>query len=217
MSIPIRAGVGLCLFLLIGITRNVVASPVFINEIHYDNTGADTGEFVELVGVSGTSLDGWSLALYNGSNGSVYDTLGLGGVLADDTGTGFGFLVIDIPGLQNGSPDGIALADGGDNLIEFLSYEGSFTGVGGVADGVASIDIGVSESSATPVGWSLQLGGTGGVAADFSWQAPQPATPGAGNTGQTLQSTAVFNAVPLPPVLLLVLAGLVGMGRRPAA
>ena len=40
---------------------------VFINEFHYDNIGADTGEFIEIAGTAGTDLTGWSLIRYNGS------------------------------------------------------------------------------------------------------------------------------------------------------
>ena len=31
----------------------------FINEIHYDNTGKDTGEAIEIAGPAGTNLSGW--------------------------------------------------------------------------------------------------------------------------------------------------------------
>src|SRR5688572_21287551 len=48
--------------------------PVFINEIHYDNTGTDTGEAIEIFGPAGTNLAGWSIVRYNGSNGQVYTT-----------------------------------------------------------------------------------------------------------------------------------------------
>ena len=41
----------------------VFAGPVFINEIHYDNIGADANEGIEVAGPSGTDLTGWSLAL----------------------------------------------------------------------------------------------------------------------------------------------------------
>ena len=40
----------------------VCFTPVFINEFHYDNDGADAGEFVEVAGPAGTSLNGWSFA-----------------------------------------------------------------------------------------------------------------------------------------------------------
>ena len=154
----------------------------FINEIHYDNDGADEGEAIEIAGPAGVDLSGWSLVLYNGSNGTEYNTTALSGVLADD-GSGFGFLSFAISGIQNGGPDGIVLYDG-ENVVEFLSYEGAFTAVGGVADGMMSTDIGVSESGGTPVGNSLQLVGTGTNASDFTWATDMANTFGAVNTGQ---------------------------------
>ena len=58
---------------------------VFINEIHYDNAGADAGEAIEIAGPAGTDLTGWSIALYNGSSSqlNVYDTIVLSGVIPD--------------------------------------------------------------------------------------------------------------------------------------
>ncbi len=48
-------------------------------------------------------------------------------------------------GIQNGSPGRLALVDGSSNVVQFLSYEGSFTAVGGPADGMTSEEIGVIE------------------------------------------------------------------------
>src|SRR5687768_8667852 len=58
------------------------ATAVFINEIHYDNTGTDAGEFVEVAGPAGTDLTGYSIVLYNGASpfGS-YDTDALSGTI----------------------------------------------------------------------------------------------------------------------------------------
>ncbi len=156
----------------------------FINEIHYDNAGTDTGEAVEVAGPAGTDLNGWSLVLYNGNGGAPYDTIALNGTIPDQQ-NGFGTLYFDTPGIQNGSPDGVALIDPSDNVIQFLSYEGSFTAVGGPADGMTSTDIGVSEGSSTLVGDSLQLTGTGTTYDDFTWAGPEPNTFGQVNTGQT--------------------------------
>ncbi|HSG98015.1 MAG TPA: ExeM/NucH family extracellular endonuclease, partial [Woeseiaceae bacterium] len=80
--------------------------------------------------------------------------------------------------------DGIALFDGS-TVVQFLSYEGAFTAVGGPANGLTSTDIGVAESFDTPIGDSLQLVGTGSAYGDFTWAAPQPGTFGTVNTGQT--------------------------------
>ncbi len=153
-------------------------SPVFINEIHYDNTGTDVGEFVEIANPSGQDLTGWSIVLYNGNGGGVY------GAPTNLTGSDQ-VQSFAISGIQNGSPDGVALADDGGALVQFLSYEGSFPGVGGPADGVTSTDIGVAETGSEAVGQSLQLTGTGATYGDFTWTGPTAESPGAVNTGQT--------------------------------
>ena len=142
-----------------------------INEIHYDNGGTDIGEFVEVKGEPGADLSAWSLVFYNGSNGTVYRTEALR-ILSDE-----GFTVISGPSnsIQNGAPDGIALVDGSGEVVEFLSYEGSFTATDGPAAGMVSTDIGVAEGSDTPEGFSLQRN------EDGTWRGPEPETPGAAN------------------------------------
>ncbi len=164
------------------------ASTVFINEFHYDDVSTDDGEFIEIAGPAGEDLTGWSVVLYNGSSSqlSVYDTEVLSGALSD-AGDGSGFLVVNYPtnGIQNGGPDGIALVDAGGSVVQFLSYEGSFTASDGPAAGQTSTDIGVAESSSTPEGQSLQLTGTGSTYADFTWVAPAANTSGSANNGQT--------------------------------
>ena len=47
---------------------------VFINEIHYDNLGADAGEAIEVVATSGENLADYDIVLYNGNGGASYDT-----------------------------------------------------------------------------------------------------------------------------------------------
>ncbi|WP_170109857.1 DUF7948 domain-containing protein, partial [Xanthomarina spongicola] len=115
---------------------------VWINEFHYDNSGSDVGEFVEVAGTAGLDLTGYSIVFYNGNGGSPYSTINLSGSI-DDEGNGYGAVSFSESGIQNGAPDGIALADNNGNLIEFISYEGSFTGSGGPANGVTSTDVGV--------------------------------------------------------------------------
>ncbi|MEM7701951.1 MAG: lamin tail domain-containing protein [Pseudomonadota bacterium] len=154
---------------------------VFINEIHYDNSGGDVGERVEVAGPAGTDLSGWQLLLYNGNGGVVYDTINLTGTIPDQD-DGFGTLGFDTTGIQNG-PDGLALVRPDGTVVQFLSYEGSFTATDGAAAGLTSEDIGVSEGG-VPEGTSLQLGGSGFVYDDFTWQTSQIDTFGAVNTGQ---------------------------------
>jgi len=160
------------------------AISVFINEIHYDNTGTDAGEAIEVAGPAGTDLSGWSIVLYNGAGGAPYDTDALSGIIPNQQ-AGFGTISLSYPsnGIQNGSPDAIALVNG-TTVVQFLSYEGSFTAVGGPANGMTSTDIGVSEDGSEALGQSLRLSGAGQVYEDFTWSAPATASFGAINTGQ---------------------------------
>ncbi len=167
---------------------------VFINEIHYDNTGTDVGEAIEIAGPAGTDLAGYSLVLYNGSTtpgaAVVYNTINLTGSI-DNEGSGFGAVSFSLPanGLQNGAFDGIALIGPGGVVLQFLSYEGVITGAAGTpAAGVTSTDIGVLETGTEAVGLSLQLTGTGTTGTNFAWQAPATASFGTINAGQTFTS-----------------------------
>lgn len=155
-----------------------------INEIHYDDAGGNSNEGLEIADPTGTNLSRYTITLYNGNGESSYDTEVLSGLILDEGGSGFGTLWFPISGIQNGGPDGIALDNSG-TFIEFLSYEGDFAGSGGVADGVTSTDIGVSETSVTPDGQSLQLTRFGTTYENFTWSPPSTASAGTINTGQT--------------------------------
>ncbi len=173
------------------------ATPVFINEIHYDNVGADSGEAIEIAGPAGTNLSGWSLVLYNGNGGAAYKTTALSGVITDQDGNGFGSLSFSYPvdGIQNGAPDGIALVNG-TTVVQFLSYEGTTVAVGGPAAGMSGVNIGVSETSA-PVGQSLQLKGNGTNYEDFVWNSASASSFAAVNTGQSFTA----GGTTLPPAV----------------
>jgi uncharacterized repeat protein (TIGR01451 family) len=161
-----------------------LAIPVFINEIHYDNDSIDTGEAIEIAGPAGTDLSGWSLVLYTSNTGLAYDTDILSGVIPNHQ-NGFGTVFIAYPrnGLQNGST-GIALVDSGNNVVQFISYEGAFMAVDGPAAGLVSTDINILEPETTPIGYSLQLVGSGQVYEDFTWSGPTAGSFGAVNAGQ---------------------------------
>jgi hypothetical protein len=167
----------------------LLCADLWINEIHYDNTGADSGEAIELVGTAGMDVSGWSLVLYNGGtthNGVVYDTIVLSGVFPNQQGLK-GTLSFAQAGIQNGPNDGIALVHAATGtVLQLLSYDGDFTATAGPALGMGSVEIPVDENPAPAVGQSLQLSGTGDVYADFTWQSPGAATFGQVNTGQNL-------------------------------
>lgn len=198
-----------CIIGLVFVSFNATASlitsspSVFINEFHYDNAGQDKEEFIELIGQSGTDLSLWKIALYNGSDGSVYHTINLSGSLSHQS-SGFGFAVFSYQGIQNGAADGFALIDGSGLVQQFISYEGSIIASNGAAIGMTSQDIGISESSSTPVGYSLQLSGTGNQLSDFTWIHAQE-TEGLANYQQSLLP---LTKVPEPSSVIILLLGL---------
>lgn len=193
------------------------AHAVFINEIHYDNAGGDVGEGVELAGIAGEDLSGWSLLFYNGNNGSVYKNYALSGVFTDMQ-QGMGVLGFMVSGIQNGSADGLALVDGTNNVLQFLSYEGSLLATNGAAMGLTSSDIGIAESAASPVGDSLQLWGSGHDYGDFTWASASSSFAGINAQQQFLAppQRTISTAVPEPASGLLLLLGLsfLALGRR---
>lgn len=182
----------------------------WINEIHYDNDGADAGEGFEIAGPAGTNLLGWRVLHYNGENGALLNTRALSGVLSDD-GTGYGFAFFDMQPLQNGPADGLALVDSEGGVVEFLSWEGVVSATEGAATGLTATELGSAESSLTPLGYSLQRTGVGSEAEDFVWTAAQVASPGLINSGQTLVEAV---GVPLlsPGALSVLFALWLGLG-----
>lgn len=117
-----------------------------INEVDYDNVGADTAEFIEIYNAGSTtaSLANIELRLVNGANSAQYAShaLAAAGSLAPGQ-----YLVVRSPNVtvapgalvltpfvsdavQNGAPDGIALVDASSQIvIDALSYEGAMTAV----------------------------------------------------------------------------------------
>lgn len=116
------------------------ATHLVINEIDYDQTGADTAEFVELYNPTSAAIDltGHALVAINGTaatmSGVEYARIDLSGSIAAG-----GYLVVSAAGstapgatmsfgaaLQNGAPDGVLLL-GPAGVIDTITYEGTIT------------------------------------------------------------------------------------------
>ena len=167
-----------------GVAQAAPPTAAYISEIHYDNAGTDTGEFVEVHLPAGTSTEGLQVVLYNGSNGAAYRTDAVPAVTAPADAPAVA--VVDYPanGIQNGAPDAIALVGADGVVIEFLSYEGTLTAVGGPADGLTSVDIGVAQGGSDAIG--LTLSRTYDATADaLVWHAPATGSKGAVNPAGT--------------------------------
>lgn len=118
-----------------------------INEIDYDQPGADVAEFMEIYnGTAGpVALAGLTVETVNGNNNSVYNSFDLSTAGAELPAGGY--LVIGVPAvvdalpegvltitadvnvLQNGAPDGVRLMQSGE-LIDGVAYEGEMPGTG---------------------------------------------------------------------------------------
>jgi hypothetical protein len=146
---------------------------VFINEFSYDNTGTDTGEFVEIAigpGFTG-NLSNILLQLYNGADGGTYGSNHLLSSFTAGTTTTSGHRLYSklISGIQNGNPDGFALSVNG-IVTQFISYGGQIVATDGSALGLTSTDIGRTQTSSEAVGKSsIGLTGNGGSASGFLW------------------------------------------------
>jgi len=173
-----------------------LAAKGWINEFHYDNTGTDAGEFVEIVLADTTPTTNVSVILYNGGTAGSFIPYGTASDLASFTkgvsANGYTIYSKSFPvdGIQNGGTDGIALII--DNVVEeFISYEGSAVATSGAAAGYTSKDIGISEEPPGAAGGSLYRYGPGSVGRDFAWAKATVATPGQVNAGQNLGATGV--------------------------
>jgi hypothetical protein len=94
-----------------------------INEVDYDQVGADGDGFVEVAntGTAAAELAGVALVFVDGADGLEYRREELTGTLAAGD-----YLVVPVDP-QNGAPDGLALVNGSGSLVDALSYEGEIT------------------------------------------------------------------------------------------
>jgi hypothetical protein len=153
-------------------------SNVWINEFHYDNTGTDTNEFIEIAHT--ISLTGCQVQLYR-AGWILYRNISLTGTVPSATVDSVQFTVVEFTtpeGIDNGSPSGLVLTDTRNNVVEFLSYEGILMNV---SSDMVSTDVNVREDEATPLGHSLQKCPNFNV-----WTGPLPNTKGQPNLNCTL-------------------------------
>lgn len=139
----------------------IVCPGAFINEFSYECAGDDINEAIEVC-IPNTFMGSPSdlqIDLYNGNAGMAsYASFTLDNftVGADDGTNTYYSMTFPPNTLQNG-PDGLALSFQGE-LCEFISYEGStLTAIGGPADGIESINVGVAQSTSSDCGETIQL------------------------------------------------------------
>ncbi|MCF6270537.1 MAG: tandem-95 repeat protein [Melioribacteraceae bacterium] len=144
-------------------------------------------EFIEIgLDESVTNLADYSIHLYEGTNGTVYQTLTLDQLTLGTKTGNYQTYVYTFEGNQlQEEPAGIALSYTG-TVVEgqFFSYGGTFTATAGDATGMTSIDMGNFVG-----GQSFALQGAGTNYTDFSWDYSSNPSPGAFNDRQFLTSS----------------------------
>ena len=195
---------------------NKSSSVLFINEIDYDDPGADDEEFVEICGLAG-NYNNVTIKLINGLNGSVYGTVELGNISLSNESEGYGFYVwaptnttdseVDAStngsgasSIQNGAPDGIQIDVDG-VIVDAVSYENGGTAMND-ADGNTMEQTNFDGSSENDANTTLGRQGLDGS----SWEL-QIRTIGTKNTlssggtqnyGQVISGTSGFRMMSSP-------------------
>ena len=180
-------------------TAIVAASPAtaaepttpFISEIHYDNTGTDVGEFVEVEFPAGTSSAGWTVVLYNGSGGAVYDADPLPAVSPPAGGPAVA--VIDYPSQRH--PERVARRPGagrprrhrrGVPLLRGRLHRRSAA----PRTGMTSTDIGVSEAGTEARGLTPVASGYNTDDRALQWSGPAREHQGRASTRRHARAAA---------------------------
>lgn len=203
---------------------------VIINEIDYDQPGSDTAEFIELFNPDENSvaLDGYTLTLVNGSNGSSYNSFDLSGLSMP----AFGYLVlcgdtqavancnIDVATsgwIQNGGSNGDAVALMlGNTLVDSVANENIGSLLGQYGEG-NSFTVADSNSITMSIARLPDGIDTNINASDFNSAC---ITPGSANISGTGDCSVNVNPVPVPAAVWLFgsgLIGLIGISRRKTA
>ncbi|MCX7001264.1 MAG: endonuclease [Candidatus Sumerlaeota bacterium] len=196
-------------------TPIITISPgdIVINEIDYDDPGADTHSFIELKNISQKTIDLSSIEVVGLTNSStaIYFTYHLNSYLLDpgeywvlgttlDSADVAAYVhepmtaVPAVPSIQNGPNDGVflRLADSPDTIIDSVSYEGDTAHPAGSPDtgsAVTDTAVGLKSLSRIPDGSD-----TNDNAVDFSLQ---NASPGQANFAPQTP-TPTHTATPTP-------------------
>ncbi|MBT6165113.1 MAG: DNRLRE domain-containing protein [Phycisphaerae bacterium] len=154
----------------------------WVNEFHYDNTGVDVDEFIEVAVDTFVDPADVQVQLYDGATGAMYKSheLAVFTVGAEQSGK----TIYSLNTALQDDIEGIAIVING-TVVQFISYEGTFTATASDANGLTSVDYGVSEVG-TAVGTSIGIDGVGTNFADFAPIAFGIDSSGAVNEGQQI-------------------------------
>lgn len=174
VQLTVRAGGEVVVVDLSILPLPMAEGALVINELDYDQEGADSAEFIEIFNGTRANvpLEALELVFINGANGGAVDyrselladmptmlrpgqylVVGSAAALA---GTAAGALQRTIaaePALQNGAPDGLLLQDTVAGIVvDAIAYEGQIAGIGEGSAGPTDTGVGVLGLSRCPNG-----------------------------------------------------------------
>ncbi len=124
--------------------------------------------------------------------------------------------ILQLPDFEIRNPGGVTLIDENNNVIDFVSWGGSFEATTGSGRGHVSRDIEL-DPFGNDLGYSVQLTGTGVSAVAFDWVGPAPESFGAVNDGQDQtdsSSSLIINELSFDKISRLEVGGLPHLPRR---
>ncbi len=160
--------------------------------------------------VTETNIGSWTDRI------SVWTDTNLNGIVDDPALPGAdgptAVSVLQLPEFEIRTPGGVTIIDENNNVLDFVSWGGSFEATTGSGRGHVSRDIELDPFD-TGAGGSLQLTGTGVSAEDFDWESLADHSFGTINAGQETtdsSSSLFFNELSFNDVSRLEIAGLPG-------
>jgi hypothetical protein len=174
-----------------------------INEIHYRNIYTDSDEFIEFAFLAeNVSADNIGGILLYGSDGKLLFTSAFQQMILffDEVDPGLGLAVFEYSALPDDAL-AIALLDGCNNIVQFVSYGGTVTAAEGPAKGAVSLDIGYKQPEDSPTTDSLQRQACRNGSVQSEWLVAGN-TRGKLNSLQDVRSCLAIPFVPTAPVVV---------------
>lgn len=160
-------------------TTNVADDGTFALSFETPSRESDDPQKIEVT--TQTNIGGWANRV------SVWTDTNLNGIedpsALPDSDELLSMQVMKLPDFAIRNPGGVTLIDENNNVLDFISWGGSFEATTGSGRGHVSRDIEIDPFDTGPSD-SAQLTGTGVSAADFQWTGPGTETFGAVNNDQ---------------------------------
>jgi phosphonate ABC transporter permease subunit PhnE len=175
--------------------------------LSFEAPGRESDQPQQIEAITETNIGSWTnrVSVWTDTNvNGVEDAASL-----PDTDGNLATYSLQLPDFDIRDPGGVTLIDENNNVLDFVSWGGSFEATTGSGTGHVSRDLGVDPFLVGPSD-SVQLTGTGATPPDFQWVGPSSESFGTVNSGQDATdstSSLFFNEIALGEVGRLEIGG----------